>query len=76
MVDALLYISREFQSTGLLVSFHIGVQARLVYRYLAFIQPRNLVFVDIDTDNVIAHFSHAGAGDKANISGSKNRQSH
>ena len=67
VVDALLNVGRELEPACLDVAFHVVLEAGLVDRDLAVVEPRDLVFVDVDADDVVAHLRHAGTGDQADI---------
>ena len=76
VIDGFLRVSGELEAPGFDVAFDVSLEARLVDRYLAFIQASNLVLVDVVTDDVVAHFGHAGTGNKADIAGTEDGQFH
>ena len=47
------------------------LETGLVDRYLALIEPLDLVLIEVAANDVIAHFRHAGAGDEADIAGAE-----
>ncbi len=49
------------------------IEARLVDRHLARIQPRDLGRVDVDADDLVAGIRQAGAGDEADIARAEDR---
>ncbi len=51
-------------------------QARLEDRDLALLEARDLGRVDIDANHIVANLGKAGAGDKADITGAENTDSH
>jgi hypothetical protein len=61
MIHALLHVGGELEAAGLYVALDVVVQTGLVNRDLALVQPRNLVFVDVDANDVVARFGQAGA---------------
>src|SRR5690606_15592635 len=76
VIDALLDVGGEHQSTGLAITLYVRVKAGLVNRYVSGVQPRDLGFVDVDANDVVAHLRHAGTGNEAHVAGAKDCQSH
>ena len=71
MVYALLHVGRKLEAAGLDVAFDVVIKAGLIDRHLAIIKARDLVLVDVDADDVVARFGHAGAGDEAHVAGAE-----
>jgi hypothetical protein len=68
MTDGGRNVGRELQATDVGVATHQRVQAGLVDRDPSFVEDLDLVGVDVDANDVIAHFCKAGAGDETNVS--------
>src|SRR5690625_1023959 len=76
MLYSLIGIGGKTQPPSFMVSAHHGLQARFENRDLALVQASYLVFIHVDTDDVIANFGKTRAGDQANIAGPKDRYIH
>ena len=76
MIDGFLDVCGELEAAGLDISFDVGLEPGLVYRYLAVVQPGDLLFVNVVADDMITHLGHAGALNQADIAGAENCKSH
>src|SRR6185312_2551063 len=76
MVHALLDLGREAQPPRLRIAFDQRFEPRFVDRDTTRFKERDLVFVYIETYDVIADIRKAGAGDEADITSSDNGDLH
>ena len=71
MSNSLFGIGRELKTTRFPVAGNVSFEARLVDRDIALIQAIDLCLVDVATNNVVAHFGHAGTRDEAYVAGTE-----
>jgi len=71
MGDRCCGIGGELQASFLVVLHHHRGQTRFENRDLPLIEAIDLGAVDIDTNDLIAHFSQAGARDQTDIPGTE-----
>ena len=64
-------LSVEIKTPRLDVALDVRLEAGLVDGNLALVQASDLVLVDFLSDDVVAHFGHAGTGDEADIAGAE-----
>src|SRR5207245_1180905 len=69
-------IRREGEAAGPHVALDQLIEAGLVDRHLAALQPGNLVGILVDAHDVDAELREAGAGDEADIAGADDRDVH
>ena len=74
--NAFLYVGRKLEAPGFHIALNVVVETGFVNRYFAVIETSNLVRVDINADDVIAGFGHAGAGDQANVARAEDGNTH
>ncbi len=76
MLDALDRIGGEFDTTGFRIALDQGVQAGLVNRDLAPIQPLDLARIDVHANDMVARIGQAGPGDEAHVARAEYSYSH
>ena len=69
-------VGGEVQPAGGVVGLDHRLQARLVDRDHAAIEPIDLGRVDVDADHVVADLGQARAGDQADIAGAEDGDAH
>lgn len=69
-------VGSEAQPARGVVGFHHRLQARFIDGNHPTIETINFRLVDIHADNVMTYFRQTGTGDKTNIAGTKDRNSH
>ena len=76
MVHAFGGIGRKPDATRLQVLLEQVVEPRFIDGRLTPFEHVDLPLIDIDAEDMIAHFSEAYARDQTNITGAENRQAH
>jgi len=76
MYDTHFHVSGEFQATRLGVCLYQVIKARLINRDFTFIQAIDLVFVNINSKNIVTDLCQVGARDQTHIPGSINSNFH
>ncbi len=67
MVDRGRDVGGEHQPPGLAVALDQVLQAGLVDRHAAIVEQRDLFFIDVEAEHIVAELGQAGAGDQADI---------
>src|SRR6185369_1924704 len=69
-------VGRELEAPRLAAVLDEPIESGLVNRDVPFLEPLDLVRIDVDAQHVVAGFRQARAGDKAHVPRAKNRYPH
>ncbi len=74
--DGLFDVGGEVQAAGGDVAADHFLQARFVDRNAAFFEDADLFRIDVQAEDVVAHFGQTGATDQTDITGTDNGNFH